>query len=95
MNNWEVCPLCKGQGVVHSTLTQNAVSCTVCEGGKIINSFTGLPKSRPAVKKENVNIMKISREDLERKIINEYSNKDSDPFATTTKYDYQRENDGC
>jgi len=49
MKNWQGCPHCAGTGVekiIQSCTTQNTVTipkCTVCNGKKIINIFTGKP----------------------------------------------------
>lgn len=44
MKNWELCPKCNGQGTCYSPYSSGTSAiCDVCQGGKIINSFTGLP----------------------------------------------------
>lgn len=44
MNNWETCPVCKGTGNRSDSYIGSSLQiCTVCNGMKIINSFTGLP----------------------------------------------------
>lgn len=47
---WQVCPMCKGSGVVLrlEDMTVNSV-CPVCQGKMIINELTGLPPLFPQI----------------------------------------------
>jgi len=46
-NNWEVCPLCSGEGLVRNTLRNDTTGlneeCSVCKGAKIIHFVFGTP----------------------------------------------------
>ena len=45
-SEWQVCPLCTGQGSVYahtSTTALTSATCSVYSGHKIINKTTGLP----------------------------------------------------
>lgn len=47
MNQWEVCPKCKGEGIYNTALSYSTGTiCGVCCGAMIINSFTGQPPKR-------------------------------------------------
>lgn len=41
MENWQLCPKCKGQPDYYS-----GIQCPVCNGNYLISCFTGLPPTR-------------------------------------------------
>ena len=57
MNNWELCPKCKG----NKTMNKYGIDmlCDICDGKGIISSLTGLP---PKSQKSNWGNVDFSRE---------------------------------
>lgn len=55
MNNWELCPKCKGNIKKISNLNEIIGVCDICNGKGIINSFTGLPPKSKIVDKDILN----------------------------------------
>ena len=68
MNNWELCPKCKG----NKTMNKYGIDmlCDICDGKGIISSLTGLPpKSSTTPQDIFVNTPFPTKEEIENEIV--------------------------
>lgn len=76
MNYWEVCPLCKGDGIFQYK------ECPVCKGKRIINFITGLP---PVNQEDKINYNKPYDVEEKKKTSEKETKEESNKTETTGK----------
>jgi hypothetical protein len=61
---WQKCPICLGSGIVFTSSGTSHITCSVCNGRKIISELTGLPP-----------VLLIGKEGLDLKMLDEKLDK--------------------